>query len=195
MKRYSSANLLSEELSFIKDNDFLSKILYKITKTSTITLTIEVPVNLYLRTEVFCDDVMELSEMIFDQGDLIYLLFNDFMLFAKKNPNPIAIFKLLTSLERESGKDAILEQQEGNLFKLTHQQKQQQMKILEFKFRRKHVLRGEILLADLEEVQPKHGFTLEKVLSLLYCDFVDKFRKGNNSEVINTIVSSLTDES
>ena len=195
MKRYSSANLLSEELSFIKDNDFISKILYKFTKTSTITLTIEVPVNLYLRAEVFCDDVMELSEMIFDQGDLIYLLFNDFMLFAKKNPNPIAIFKLLTSLEREAGKDAILEQQEGNLFKLTHQQKQQQMKILEFKFRRKHALRGEILLADLEEVQPKHGFTLEKVLSLLYCDFVDKFRKGNNSEVINTIVSSLTEES
>jgi hypothetical protein len=194
MQKYSSANLLEEELSFIGEKDFLSKILYNITKTSSIILTINVPIPLYLRAEVFCEDVMELSEMRFNQNDLMNLLYNDFLLFAKKNPEPIALFHLLTSLESEAGKKSCLEQQQsGNVFKLIHREQEQKVQTLQLKFRRKHALRGEILLADMEEVQPGHRFTLEKVLTLLYCDFVDKFRKGNNTEAINAIISSLID--
>ena len=193
MKQYSSANLLKEELDIVTENDFFSKFLSKLTKTSTIHLKIEVPVNLYLRGEIICEDVSELSEMDFDQEDLMYLLFNDFLLFAKKNPNPVTIYQLLTSLEREAGKEAVLEKQsQGNIFNLTYKSSGNKMKTIQIRFRRKLALRGEVLLADLEEAQPEHGYTLEALLSLLYCDFVDKLRKGNNPEVINTIVSSIT---
>jgi hypothetical protein len=193
MKQYSSANLLKEELDIVTDNDFFSKFLSKLTKTSTIHLKIEVPVNLYLRGEIICEDVSELSEMDFDQEDLMYLLFNDFLLFAKKNPDPVTIYQLLTSLEREAGKEAVLEKQsQGNIFNLTYKSSGNKMKTIQIRFRRKLALRGEVLLADLEEAQPEHGYTLEALLSLLYCDFVDKLRKGNNPEVINTIVSSIT---
>ena len=195
MQKYSSANLLEEELSFIGDKGFLSKILFNIAKTSSIILTIDVPIPLYLRAEVFCEDVMELSEVSFNQTDLMNLLYNDFLLFAKKNPEPLAIFRLLTSLESETGKLSYLEQQqEGNIFRLIQKDKEQKMQTLELRFRRKHALRGEILLADMEEVQPGHGFTLERVLTLLYCDFVDKFRKGNNTDAIKAIISSLTED-
>lgn len=193
MKQYSSANLLKEELDIVTENDFFSKFLSKLTKTSTIHLKIEVPVNLYLRGEIICEDVSELSEMDFDQEDLMYLLFNDFLLFAKKNPDPVTIYQLLTSLEREAGKEAVLEKQsQGNIFNLTYKSSGNKMKTIQIRFRRKLALRGEVLLADLEEAQPEHGYTLEALLSLLYCDFVDKLRKGNNPEVINTIVSSIT---
>ena len=193
MKQYSSANLLKEELDIVTDNDFFSKFLSKLTKTSTIHLKIEVPVNLYLRGEIICDDVSELSEMDFDQEDLMYLLFNDFLLFAKKNPDPVTIYKLLTSLEREAGKEAVLEKQsQGNVFSLTYKSNRNTMKTIQTRFRRKLALRGEVLLADLEEAQPEHGYTLEALLALLYCDFVDRLRKGSNPEVINTIVSSIT---
>jgi len=192
MGKYSQIDLLAEELSLIGEKDLLSKIIYKMTKTSSVILTIEVPLSFYLRAEVFCEDITELSKIKFNQKDLMNLLFNDFMLFAKKKPEPLTIFRLLTSLERESeGISNLEKQQGGNVFKLIHQQREQKMQLLQLRFRRKAALRGEILLADMEEVQPEHGYTLEKVLTLLYCDFVDKLRKGNISAAIDSIISSL----
>ena len=59
--------------------------------------------------------------------------------------------------------------------------------------RRKFALRGEVLLADMEEVQPGHGYTLERVFELLYIDFIDKFRKGDNLPLIKNILALLED--
>jgi hypothetical protein len=59
--------------------------------------------------------------------------------------------------------------------------------------RRKYALRGEVLLADMEEVQPEHGYTL-KVFELLYIDFIDKFRKGDHAGVVEDILRLLDDE-
>jgi hypothetical protein len=162
-------------------------------KSSIVLLTINVPLNLYLRAEVFCEDIHDLSEMPFVQNDLMNLLYNDFLLFAKKNPDPLALFRLLTSLD-QSGKDSRLEKQGETVFTLIHKDKNQNMKTLNLRMRRKFALRGEVMLADMEEVQPKHGYTLEKVFELLYIDFIDKFRKGNNADAIKKILHLLDDE-
>jgi hypothetical protein len=50
-----------------------------------------------------------------------------------------------------------------------------------------------VILADMEEVQPNHGFTLERIFELLYIDFIDKFRKGNSEDAINNILALLED--
>ena len=67
------------------------------------------------------------------------------------------------------------------------------MNTLQLRMRRKFALRGEVLLADMEEVQPQHGYTLEKVFELLYVDFIDKFRKGDNASAIKNILALLED--
>ncbi|MGX2958067.1 hypothetical protein JNUCC23_02090 [Peribacillus sp. JNUCC 23] len=195
MKKYSAANLLEDELSLIGASDFFGKILYKMNKASSVLLTIKVPLTLYLRAEIFCEDIQDLSETKFDQNDLIDLLYNDFLLFVKKNPNPRSHFKLLTSLDREAGKDSGLEKKEGeSVFKLIHKDKEQKMQSIEMRMRRKHTLRGEVLLADIEEVQANHGYTLEKVFELLYIDFIEKFRTGDNTGAIDNILSLLSDD-
>ena len=81
-------------------------------KSSTVLLSIDVPLPLYLRAEVYCEDIKDLSNMPFEQKDLMVLLYNDFLLFAKKNPDPNALYRLLTSLETQAGKDVRLEKQE-----------------------------------------------------------------------------------
>lgn len=194
MGKYSNANLIDEELSLIGSTNFIGKMFHKMNKSSIILLSIKVPLNLYLRAEVFCEDIQDLSEMDFIQNDLMKLLYNDFLHFAKKNPDPRAIFKLLTSLERQAGKDSSLEKKTDSVFKLVQKEIHQEMQPLHLRMRRKAALRGEILLADMEEVQQHHGYTLERVFELLYIDFIDKFRKGNNVEAMNTILRILDSE-
>jgi hypothetical protein len=193
MGKYSRADLLKEELALIGSSDFLGRFLQKVNKTSSVLFTIEIPLNLFLRAEVFCEDIQDLADMPFVQNDLINLLYNDFLTYAKKNPDPHALFRLLTSLDQQAGKDARLEKQGGSVFKLIHKDVHQEMKILQLRMRRKFALRGEVLLADMEEFQPGHGYTLERVFELLYIDFIDKFRKGDNSAAIKNILALLED--
>ena len=193
MGKYSRADLLKEELDLIGSSDFLGRFLQKVNKTSSVLFTIEIPLNLFLRAEVFCEDIQDLADMPFVQNDLINLLYNDFLTYAKKNPDPHALFRLLTSLDQQAGKDARLEKQGGSVFKLIHKDVHQEMKILQLRMRRKFALRGEVLLADMEEFQPGHGYTLERVFELLYIDFIDKFRKGDNSAAIKNILALLED--
>lgn len=194
MGKYSKANLLDDELSLIGSSDFFGKLLHKMNKSSTVLLSIDVPLPLYLRAEVFCEDIQDLSNMAFSQNDLMNLLYNDFLLFAKKNPNPLALFKLLTSTETQAGKDVKLEKQGTTVFKLVHKEKHQNMRTLNLRMRRKFALRGEVMLADMEEVEPNHGYTLEKVFELLYIDFIEKFRKGSHTDAIENILRLLDDE-
>lgn len=189
MPKYSSADLLKDELSLIGSQDFLGKMINRINKSSSVLLTIQVPKNMFLRAAVLCDDIQELSEMNFNQNDLMKLLYNDFLLYAKKHPDPRSIFGLLSSLEK-AGKDKKLQQQ-GTVFKMVHQELQQEKIPLQVRTPRKVALRGEILLADMDEVQPGHGYTLERVLELVYIDFIDAIRKGSSADAVNKILSLL----
>jgi len=67
MGKYSQADLLKEELSLIGSSDLFGRFLQKMNKTSTVLLSIDVPKNLYLRAEVFCEDIQDLSEMSFSR--------------------------------------------------------------------------------------------------------------------------------
>ncbi|MDW7617556.1 hypothetical protein SC499_23465 [Peribacillus simplex] len=194
MGKYSQANLIDEELSLIGSSNFIGKLLHKVNKSSTVLLSIDVPLNLFLRAEIFCEDIQDLSDMHFKQNDLMNLLYNDFLLFAKKNPDSKALFRLITSLDHYAGKNSRLEKSGESAFKLIHIDKNQEMKTLNLRMRRKFALRGEVLLADMEEVQPGHGYTLERVFELLYIDFIDKFRKGNHEGVVENILRLLDEE-
>ncbi|QGQ44453.1 hypothetical protein [Metabacillus sediminilitoris] len=83
------------------------------------------------------------------------LLYNDFLLYAKKRPDPRAIFDLLNSLE-QSSKGTQLQQNGENVFKLVEFDTKQEKITMELRMRRKVALRGEVILADMEEVQPNH---------------------------------------
>ncbi|MGE6379527.1 hypothetical protein [Peribacillus muralis] len=194
MVKYSAANLLDEELTLIGASDFVSRMIYKMTKSSTIVLKVQVPLTLYLRAEVLCEDIMELSDMAFNQNDLLQLLYKDFLLHAKKNPDPMAIFHLLNRLEKEIGKESSFQLKSGTTtFNRVNREKQQQMKTLDYSIRRKFALRGEVMLADMEEVQEAHGFTLERVFELLYIDFIEKFKRGGTKDTIENILYLMDD--
>jgi hypothetical protein len=191
MAKYSSADLLNNELSMIGASDFMGRIIQKMNRNSSVLLIIKVPKNLYLRAEIFCEDIEELSGMSFIQNDLMKLLYEDFLIYAKRNPDPVTLLGLLDSIERSGNNNRELFQKGDNVFTLVESEKNQEMYELHVRMRRKSALRGEILLADMDVVHPDHGYTLERVMELLYIDFIEKFRKGNGTDALNKIINLL----
>ncbi|MED4068603.1 hypothetical protein [Priestia megaterium] len=195
MKKYSSSNLLQKELTQGSKNSFFGKLLYEFDKSSTKTMTLLVPMEVFVRAQVFCEDVEELSGMQFSQADLIDILYMDFLTHVKSKPDHQTIFNSIIQLERTSGKDlGIVRSKQGSIYEVIHEYRDKNMEELKVKFRRKLILRGEILLADLESVFPDHGFMLENVLELLYCDFINNWRKGNNTKAMKDILKVLEEE-
>lgn len=194
MGMYSQANLLDDELSFVHSKEgIIGKFLYKMNKNTPVIFSFQVPKNLYLRAEILCEDIEELSEMPFTQSTLIHLLYNDFLFHCKRNPDPRSHFNLLCNLEKTSGKQTHLQKENDHTFKLVYQETHQEMKKIQIQIKRKIALRGEVLLADMEEVQPQHGFTLERIFELLYVDFIDTFRKGDSTETLNKLLKLIQD--
>lgn len=196
MTEYSELNLMGEELKAYQKMSFLGRIVHKITKSSTVMLKMYVPIETFARAEIFCQDVRDLSEVEtnFSQKDLINMLYHDFLTYGKKNPDPRKIHSLLVTLHKDSGLVLGLEQGGASVFNVVHRDKKQNLQELIVPFRSELAARGEYLLADVETVFPDHGFKVEQVLEYLYCDFINKYRKGDNQDAIKTILKMLEEE-
>lgn len=55
----------------------------------------------------------------------------------------------------------------------------------------KDALRGELLLEDMNEFYPNHGYTLEGILETVFYNFVDGCRKGNIDRPIDRIIQYI----
>lgn len=179
---YSQWNVLQDEMNGEASAGFLGKLWHKSKQSGSLLLDIYLPVPVYVRGKAFCEDIEELSEMEFTQASLINLLYHDWLLFAKRTNNLMALYHLLVSLEpKESAKKSALYKAEGGTPR----------KRLHVLVKRRQLLRGELLLSDLEGKVPKHGYTIERVFELLYINFMKKHEQGG--EVVQEILRLLED--
>ena len=192
---------MSEELNFsFEGMKFIDRALYRLTKTSSIQIRLNIPRPIYFRAEIFCEDVQELSEMMFAHNDLLDLLYHDFLVYIRKNSNPQALYNLLTQIDRNPAPVVRYIEEEPNEYSTILSRNENpavregNTQTMVFQMKRKQALRGEVLLADLAEVYPDHHFTLEMVLEMLYIDFVEKLKRGENPQALNNIVKMLTDD-
>ncbi len=174
---YSQWNVLQDELEGESSAHLLGKLWHRTKQSGSLLLDIYLPVPVYVRGKAFCEDIQELSEMDFSQADLINILYHDWLLFAKRTNNLMLLYNLLASLEpKEKLQKSALYTVEGGTSK----------KRLHVQIKRRHLLRGELLLSDLEEKVPKHGYTIERVFELLYANFMNKHKNGE--EVVGEIL-------
>ena len=179
---YSQWNVLQDELEGEAAPNLLGKLWHRTKQSGSLLLDIYLPVPVYIRGKAFCEDIEELSESVFTQADLINLLYHDWLLFAKRTNNLMTLYNLLTSLEpnERRPKSAFYAGEGGTPTKRLHVQ-----------IKRRHLLRGELLLSDLDGKVPKHGYTIERVLELLYMNFMNKHKNGD--EVVGEILRLLED--
>ncbi|WP_019156853.1 hypothetical protein [Robertmurraya massiliosenegalensis] len=202
MRSFSRHNLIQSELqslSLKNPNNWFERLFYKLYKNTDVDYILSVPTSTYLRAEAFCEDVRELSEIYFDQSDLLSLLYDGFLhdvrqmddvqktysflmmtydMYSQKVP-----VKILANSD-ERFHSYFMAAEENNLASVQ----------LEVSFTRKKALRGEILLADMDESFPEHPFTLEKILEMLLYDFIEEYKKGNHKMAMRKIIDNLSDK-
>ena len=64
------------------------------------------------------------------------------------------------------------------------------MNQIEFRIKRSLALRLEVLLADIAELYPDSKFSIENVLEIIYCDFIEAYKNGNLKNVVEKIIEN-----
>lgn len=169
-------------------NNFFERVVYKLSRKLTdsqnISYTVKVPASDYLRGELICEDVEEEIEEDFEQIDLMMLLLEDFLQQIIKKNNPIDIYKVLEHMDYQ----IISIYSNGKVEKVTCQNKN--IKLI-CSIKRKYILRLEVILSDIANLNPQRIFKVEDVLRILYCDFIAKYRNGKLKNVLKSIVSRI----
>ncbi|QOY37022.1 hypothetical protein AWH56_005085 [Anaerobacillus isosaccharinicus] len=167
---------------------------------STVFLDLTIPKSTYFRMKILCEDISDLSGSIFPQQKMLDLLWYDFINQIKRVPNFNLIYDML--LERETKTIVTTRgviQERRNTFTFFEDEQLVVKKTIKtnesmnftYRINRKQALRGEVFLADMSQVQPNHHFTLERVLEIIYCDFIEKYKQGDAEKIVGEIVDSL----
>ena len=188
--KYSNLDLIGEELKKLEDKTWTDKAFsFLFFSGKYVHLKIHIPNNLFLRAEVFCDDIRELSEEDFSQNNLLEILYEDFL---RENRARESLFNLYTRLSVHEKKSPsiqglyIHDDYKQDLYEDTH--------ALTLRIRRKEALRGEVLLSDLSNFYPDHPFTLEMVLETIYIDFLDDIKKDGSHKAVKELLKRMDED-
>lgn len=195
MKAYSQYNLIEEEL-FRLESEKEAKSLFS--KLSDLVLSklfewcefnIKVPNYLYLRAKILCEDVELLSGYEFQVHELIYLLYRMFLHKMIQQDDPFYIYQVINvrSLDKPKVKKVGQLMDIGDNDKL----KSDKVKSVNVRIKRKYVLRGEVILRDLENIVPNHNLTIEKILETIFIDFIKEYQSGNFKNAMNVLIQAL----
>jgi hypothetical protein len=185
--------LYDEELKDLTYNPtgLFDKLLHKASRkfasSMDLKYTITVPVSDYLRGELFCDDVSELIEKPFTQKNLISILLDDFLYQVKRKSNPYDLFR-----ELNSGIHQTIEvyNYRGE-HEILHNKETQRKKRIDCTIKRKEALRLEVMLSDIADLEPEKTFSVNDVLEILYSNFIQKYKNGTLTNVLENIVKRL----
>ncbi|MGG3937876.1 hypothetical protein [Anoxybacillus kestanbolensis] len=125
---------------------------------------------------------LELGEINYTQQDLIQLLVNDFIRNVRRISDPNHIYHKLLLRDRRPVK--------VNSKRMKPNTGEMSIVEIEFRIKRSLALRLEVLLADIAELYPDSKFSIENVLEIIYCDFIEAYKNGNLKNVVEKIIEN-----
>jgi hypothetical protein len=193
MRVYSELDLLGEELERLNEEpDSFFKLLKRdLFRGQYVSVAIEVPDSLLLRASVLCDDLCELSSRKFSQADLLTIIYDEYLDQVRRSGDLHFIYQNLifrdVSMKPEVHRN-------GQEYEVEDLQEKEHTRTIYFKMRRKAALRGETLLSDLAEVFPDHPYSLEKLLEVIYSDFLMRYKKGQLKDPIKKLLEYICEK-
>lgn len=148
-----------------------------------------VPHYIYIRAGSFCDDVADEIDGRFTHLELAQVLFTDFLEYMKRKNDLHDLHKRLQT--RDLSPTSIKHYQTDEAHAGVVFEEFRGFEEIKTRLRHKDALRGECILRDMLEIYPDHQFTLENVLEIVFCDFVDDYRKGVIKNPIKKITQYL----
>lgn len=192
MKKYSQYDLIGEELIrldlqqqprslFEKLEDLLYYAVF-----NKYDFSLKVPNQLYFRAKILCEDITDLSGFNFCVEDLIYLLYRSFLQSVKEIDDPLSIYNLIFVRLKSNPKV----KKKGHVIAF-HTNHEESVQFVNISLKKKFVMRGEVLLRDLENMVPGHPLTVEIILETLLIDFIMEYQKGNSRNIIAELITKL----
>jgi hypothetical protein len=182
LRAFSERDLLGKELN-------KSNVWKRIFTSRSVTLTLHLPNDIFLRANVICDDICEITEERFKLNNLVELLWKDFLDEVRRKQDVKALYKLLLDYDRGTPNVRLSKYNEESIDEVPlYPVRKKLVDHTEYVFcrlDRKDVLRGEVMLSDISKLYPQHPFHFERVLEILFIDFVSKYERG---EAVNIIV-------
>lgn len=142
----------------------------------------------YLHGELLCADITEEYGELFTLVDLINILFHDFLKNVRRLADHNRIYTELKIRDKSNHSIQIINgaEEETILNDISGDTLE-----IEFVIKRTEALRLEVFLADLAELYPDNPYSVEDVLKIMYCDFIDAYKKGEMKNIVTRIIESL----
>lgn len=190
--KYSKADLLGDELYLLSNQaTWKGKFLTRLFKTKKVKLQLQLPQLYVSRGEILCDDIERMTGETIDLSFIVDVLSYDFVNeLARSKSGPLAPFRYL--MDRYSKTLQVAHYQSEKVDEFTEYSiEQANLTSINVLLPSKDILRLEWFLKDLEEEVMEHGFTVEKILEILYCNLIELVKKGEADKAINIIIDKI----
>ncbi|WP_445491468.1 hypothetical protein [Niallia sp. 03133] len=204
-KSLSSFNLLQGKLG--NENSQSKGFLHSLF-TERKYITLKIPYYAYLRGKIFIEDLRDNYEedvpYQFDVAFLIHMLYTDFMDQVKKgvkNEEVAAYLKKGKTKYFKKKEKRVLKPITNYILKLEtveepetelESKREEKSAYIEMRMKEKVILRGEVLLFDLEPYLSGVSVSVEELISIIYLDFISSTaQQGNSTKIQSSIVQSL----
>lgn len=192
MKPYSAANLLAKEYTnYSTSETFLERLIefkniWIDSRTTEIEITVTIPHSIYLRTRLICDYIESVYSIQMPIENFLSILYEDFIHRSMKKHNPMKILEELTKHSHKTSTLVINDPMQNKIHTLKRQNATEI--IFGFNISKKQVKRGEIILAELDEVLTNAYFTVEQLISRLWLNYISDFSEGNNEKAVDKLI-------
>jgi hypothetical protein len=201
-KSYAKNSLLTEKLSGMNEvKGFFHHIF-----TTRKHLTLPLPYYDYLRGKVFIEDLRDnFGQEVpysFDIGVLIYILYDDFLRQVKKGVKNEDVAKYLLKgdknyFSKERKQKKVIKALSQHVFEFQTEEEMEEedtvkKAYLELRMRNSEILRGEVLIHDLEPYLNEVQMDLEKLIIIVFSDFITSIKNnGNSLDVQKSIIANI----
>lgn len=207
-KSYSSWNLLKEQLSG-EDNRGFFRYLF----TNRKYITVKIPYIDYIRGKVFIQDLRDnFKEEVpfqFDFSILLYMLYDDYLTQIKRGVNPGHIADYLITGTKSYFPNKVKEKRimkplTKNIFAFETveeeyiepdeyvEPEEDKTAYLELRVKESEILRGEVLIHDLEPFLNGLQLSIEEMITIIYLDFIKSVKQdGNSLKVQRSILAHI----
>lgn len=181
--KYSQYGLINKGLMELNEQGIMNRMLNILISDKRLTFQIYVPNDFFFRAEVLCDDIVQMCEKNrgYSQSDLAEHVFLDFIDEVRKHDGNVG--SILTRLNVRKQE---LPMVNDNPLVPTHSRTPVTVKV-----EKADILRAEVLLADLAQFEPNHGLSVEKLIEIVYLDFMLEYKKGRRKNVMKQILEFI----
>jgi len=194
MKTYSSLDLLGEKLNPYRELETLWDVIRNrfIPKTKDVHLDIEIPIMTYLRTETYCEVISEEIGISIQSEHFLQAIYESFIFKFYRYQQHKKAYELLSNYDGDC-KELIIKDYQSNKEQVITKNEKIGKKVVSFRFKRSLILRGELLLAEIDE-RYHLAYTVERLVEIIWMDFIRNTDGLSEKKVIQNILSIIKEE-